>query len=180
MEMVHGENQETAATFVPVIPRLDRLDRLLQLLEEKHSLSRRYFCGGTCGADGGSNFDECKTLLAALEEVQRKGTLIERVALLEKRVLQLSLEMDAGITSNSSTSTVEVSEMTAKESELLSIPKRQDQSDRATLTDQEMQHPPMTQAQESGIVRKGSRQHKSRGKKKKMAKKWVGLFRLIC
>ncbi|KAL0427220.1 UNVERIFIED_CONTAM: hypothetical protein Slati_2896800 [Sesamum latifolium] len=147
MAMEHDESQETAATFMPVIPRLDRLDRLLQLLEEKHSLSRRDLCGNTCAADVESNIDECKTLSSALEEVQRKGTLIERLVLLENRVLQLSLEMDEGNTSHSSTSTVEVSEMSAKHSQLLSIPKRQDQSPHAPLTAQQMQLPPITPPQ---------------------------------
>ncbi|XP_011078621.1 uncharacterized protein LOC105162309 [Sesamum indicum] len=177
--MEHDESQETAATFMPVIPRLDRLDRLLQLLEEKHSLSRRDFCGNTCAVDAGSNVDECKTLSSALDEVHRKGTLIERLVLLENRVLQLSLEMDEGNTSKSSTSTVEVSEMTAKESELLSIPKRQDESP-PPLTAQEMQLPAMTPPQESVVVREGSRQHKNKGKKKKVPKRWLGLFRLTC
>ncbi|KAL0300000.1 UNVERIFIED_CONTAM: hypothetical protein Sangu_2505000 [Sesamum angustifolium] len=152
----------------------------LQLLEEKHGLSRRDFsCGNTCAADAESNVDECKTLSSALEEVQRKGTLIERLVLLENRVLQLSLEMDEGNTSKSSTSTVEVSEMTAKESELLSIPKRQDESP-PTVTAPGLQLPPMTPPRESIGVREGSRQHKNKGKKKKVAKKWLALFRLTC
>ncbi|KAK0603195.1 hypothetical protein LWI29_002364 [Acer saccharum] len=47
--------------------------------------------------------DDFKTLSSALDEVHRKGILIERLTLLENRVLQLSLEMEAvGNTSGSS------------------------------------------------------------------------------
>ncbi|PWA99773.1 ccc1 family [Artemisia annua] len=41
----------------------------------------------------------------ALDDVHQKGTLIDRVAMLENRVLQLSLDMDEGSISRSSSST---------------------------------------------------------------------------
>lgn len=34
--------------------------------------------------------DQCKTLSSAIEEAHQKGTLMERVAVLENRVLQVS------------------------------------------------------------------------------------------
>ncbi|KAI3446855.1 hypothetical protein Pfo_003520 [Paulownia fortunei] len=169
------ENQETTS-FMPVIARLDRLDRMLHLFEEKHSLSRRDFCAAE------SN-NVCKTLSSALEEVQHKGTLIERLTLLENRVLQLSLEMDEGNTSKSSSSTVQVSETTGKDSDL-SIPKRQEEN-RVKVTTQEMQDPPTIQAQEiassaDGFLRETRAQQESRGQKKNTKRKWLGLFRLRC
>lgn len=54
----------------------------IRLLEEKRTLPRRDF-----GTAEGEN--ECKTLSSALEEVQHKGTLMERLAILEKRVLEV-------------------------------------------------------------------------------------------
>ncbi|PIN00733.1 hypothetical protein CDL12_26764 [Handroanthus impetiginosus] len=157
--MEHDKPQETTS-FMPVIPRLDRLDRLLYLLEEKHSLSRRDFSVAT--KENGEK--ECKTLSLALEEVQHKGTLMERLTMLENRVLQLSMEMDEGNTSKSSSSTVQAPEKTGKESE---------------SSIQEMQ------AQEGvsctpGFVREGIAEHKSRGQKRKTTKKWLWLFRLRC
>lgn len=55
----------------------------LQLLEDKHRLSTRNLC-----AEEQSN-KICKTISSALEEVQHKGTLIERLTALETRVLQV-------------------------------------------------------------------------------------------
>nr|GEV04003.1 hypothetical protein [Tanacetum cinerariifolium] len=99
---------------LPVLPRLDRLDRLLELLEEKHAQSRRF--GSIMANNDDDNNDNdykektlnhlsCKTLSSALDDVHQKGTLIDRVAMLENRVLQLSLDMDEGSTSRSSSST---------------------------------------------------------------------------
>ncbi|KAL7093426.1 hypothetical protein ACP275_11G040600 [Erythranthe tilingii] len=158
------QNQETDS-FVPVIPRLDRLDRVLKLLEEeKHSLlsSRRDFC--------------CKTLSSALQEVQHKGTLIERLTALENRVLQPG-KIDQGNTSKSSSSTVEASE--AK-----TVHKRNDQNS-ATAIGQDKQDPPTIQAQEGassadGFVRLVTAKQEIVRQRKKTRKKWLGLFRLSC
>ncbi|CAI9754710.1 unnamed protein product [Fraxinus pennsylvanica] len=139
--------QETA-TFLPVIPRLDRLDRMLQLLEERHSLSRREF-SSTAFVEK----DECKDLSSAIEEVHHKGTLMERLSVLENRVLQLSLEMDEGDTSKSSSSTVQVSQGVKKlDSELcIETPTR------------EREGPPAVQT----VQQKSGRRRK----------RWLGLFR---
>ncbi|KAJ8567744.1 hypothetical protein K7X08_019952 [Anisodus acutangulus] len=108
--MKQQENKELASSL-PVLPRLDRLDFLLHILEEKHGLSGKHFRADTHVVKKGAEEVEdeyCKTqtvsLSSALEEVHHKGTLIERLTALENRVLQLSLEMDEGNTSRSSSS----------------------------------------------------------------------------
>nr|XP_043608594.1 uncharacterized protein LOC122580389 [Erigeron canadensis] len=101
---------------LPVLPRLDRLDRLLELLEEKHSKSARF--GSTTKADDDHNYNgdgdykerkrdnmNCRTLLSALDDVHHKGTLIDRLGMLENRVLQLSMDLEHGSISRSSSST---------------------------------------------------------------------------
>ncbi|XP_044492237.1 uncharacterized protein LOC123215708 [Mangifera indica] len=87
----------------PVLSRLDRLDRLVQLLEERHYSSSRV-------TTKLNKEEECKTLSSALEEVNHKGTLMERLTMLESQVLQLSLKMEVGNTSKSSSSTVQLPE----------------------------------------------------------------------
>ncbi|KAL7609276.1 uncharacterized protein LOC111895828 [Lactuca sativa] len=108
---------------LPVLPRIDRLDRLLQMLEEKHSKSTRF---GSTTTNNGSHDDDdddddydhednhkekleeqmnCKTLLSALDDVHHKGTLIDRLSMLESRVLKLILDMEERSTSRSSSST---------------------------------------------------------------------------
>ncbi|KVI03019.1 uncharacterized protein LOC112513533 [Cynara cardunculus var. scolymus] len=97
---------------LPVLPRLDRLDRLLELLEEKHGKSRRYESITTNDDDNNNDYKKtsvdhpnCKTLLSALDDVHHKGTLIDRLTILENHVLQLSLDIEDGSTSRSSSST---------------------------------------------------------------------------
>ncbi|CAA3002569.1 Hypothetical predicted protein [Olea europaea subsp. europaea] len=157
--MEHQEMQETA-TFLPVILRLDRLDRLLQLLEERHSLSRREISSTAIVEK-----DECKDLSSALEEVHHKGTLMERLSVLENRVLQLSLEMDEGNTSKSSSSTVQVSQGIRNLDSELCNETRQDEN--VIITTQEIEGPPAVQ----------TAQQKSERRRKKAHKKWLGLFR---
>ncbi|XP_022016015.2 uncharacterized protein LOC110915597 [Helianthus annuus] len=97
---------------LPVLPRLDRLDRLLELLEEKHGKPRMYGSTTMATHDDDDHKDNivdhpnCKTLSCALDDVHYKGTLIDRLEMLENRVLQLSLDMEEGSTSRSSSSTV--------------------------------------------------------------------------
>ncbi|KAL3840741.1 hypothetical protein ACJIZ3_025332 [Penstemon smallii] len=168
---------EHTSNFMPaVIPRLDRLDRLLQLLEEKHSLLRRDFSGNNNNCAYTIGNDDCKTLTTVLEEVQHKGTLMERLSTLENRVLQLSLEMDEENTSKySSSSTFQIcSETTAKKDSDISIPSRQERED----------HEPIIQPQEGAssaheFVTKRRAQDKSKGgnQKRKIQRKWLGLFR---
>ncbi|PWA47704.1 hypothetical protein CTI12_AA399460 [Artemisia annua] len=80
---------------LPVLPRLDRLDRLRNTTQ-----SKRF---GSITANNDDDNDDnvykemtvnhlsCKTLSSALDDVHQKGTLIDRVAMLENRVLQYVL-----------------------------------------------------------------------------------------
>lgn len=62
----------------------------LQLLEEKHSLSRRHLGKNTeKKSQEEEEGDQCKSLSYVLDEVQHKGTLMERLTILENRVLQV-------------------------------------------------------------------------------------------
>ncbi|KAK1439267.1 hypothetical protein QVD17_05083 [Tagetes erecta] len=97
-------------TTLPLISRLDRLDRLLELLEDKHGKTR--ITESTIIANDDAvdhkekivNHPNYKTLSSALEDVHYKGTLIDRLAMLENRVLQMCLDMEEGSTSRSSSS----------------------------------------------------------------------------
>ncbi|WOG97479.1 hypothetical protein DCAR_0416819 [Daucus carota subsp. sativus] len=106
MEVMNQGKQEPSLEPVPVLPRLNRLDRLLQLLEEKHGLSGTHVTGSVISETEKLEEDSHrKPLSSALEEVRQKGTLMDRLAILENRVLQLSLAMDERNSSRSSSST---------------------------------------------------------------------------
>ncbi|XP_068647873.1 uncharacterized protein [Aristolochia californica] len=95
-----GEEEQHQMS-IPVLARLDRLDRLLLYFEETRNLSARRsvdFLSIKAGLE-----KQSKPLSWVLEEVQFKGTLMERIAILESRVLQLSLDMEEGSTTSSST-----------------------------------------------------------------------------
>ncbi|GER33687.1 stabilizer of iron transporter SufD /Polynucleotidyl transferase [Striga asiatica] len=149
----------------------------LLLLEEKFNnnrVSRRHESDDDFGTADTNK--ECKTLSSALEEVQHKGTLLHRLALLENRVLQylqLSLEMDEGNTSKSSFSTVEASENTEKRLEMI-VPNRP-VDHLAGIKPKTQQIP----SQAEGFVKEITSQHKG-GHRKKTKTRWLGLHRLGC
>lgn len=66
----------------------------LKFLEEKHCLSSKH-SSSSCSfpacesSEPAQDHESYKTLSSAIEEVNRKGTLMERVAVLENRVLQV-------------------------------------------------------------------------------------------
>lgn len=63
----------------------------LQFLEHKHCLSASHSSSSACKTmEPVPEEDQCKTLSSAIEEAHQKGTLMERVAVLENRVLQVS------------------------------------------------------------------------------------------
>lgn len=70
--------------------RFTSVDEYMQLhfLEEKHSLSGRHTAKSVVRTVEAE--DQCKNLSSALEEVQHKGTLMDRLEMLENRVLQVS------------------------------------------------------------------------------------------
>ncbi|XP_047944792.1 uncharacterized protein LOC125191312 isoform X2 [Salvia hispanica] len=164
--MEHGDENQEAPCFLPVIARLDRLDRLL--LAEKHSFSK----SGVCAIE---SKNECKTLSSALEEVHHKGTLMERLAFLEKRVLELSLEIVEGnTTSRSSSSTVQGPEMIGKNGNGDTNNKQQPEEDHSTIQAQEKASPA------DGVVKEITASYRSRRQKTKSQKKWQWLFRHTC
>ncbi|KAM7523930.1 hypothetical protein LguiA_013832 [Lonicera macranthoides] len=162
---------------LPVLPRLDRLDRLVQLLEEKRCSSGRHPSNPAVAREMEQEEDQCKTLCSALEEVHHKGTLIERLTTLENRVLQLSIEMDDGNTSRSSSSTALVSENFGHDSV---VPKVSRQSNNETPTNHETEyHPPPIQEDDSIEECKAEPKDGKRQKRKEY-RKWFGLFRMGC
>ncbi|KAH8494672.1 hypothetical protein H0E87_021171 [Populus deltoides] len=174
--MGQGEKQEFSSPL-PVLPRLDRLDRLLQFLEGKHSLSGRHTAKSVVRTVEAE--DQCKNLSSALEEVQHKGTLMDRLEMLENRVLQLSLEMDVENTSRSSSSTFqgpekmgrdEVSTIITKEDEQMIITNQEKQD---SLTDQEI-----TCTAEACVRISKASQKDKRSKKKRRA--WLGWLAMGC
>lgn len=61
----------------------------LQLLEEKHGTSGRHLTDSVISKTENEEGSQSKPLSFALEEVRQKGTLMDRLAILEKRVLQV-------------------------------------------------------------------------------------------
>ncbi|XP_056176216.1 uncharacterized protein LOC115683734 [Syzygium oleosum] len=98
------EGEKSPAPALSVLQRLDHLDHLLLVLEERQSLSARYPL--VAEKIRAKEQDHCKTISSAPEEAHHRGTLMDRVAMLEDRVLQLSLEIEVGIISKSSYSAV--------------------------------------------------------------------------
>ncbi|KAG9456608.1 hypothetical protein H6P81_001116 [Aristolochia fimbriata] len=95
-----GEEEQQEMPM-PILARLDRLDRLVLYLEETRNLPARRsgdFIPIKMGVE-----KQLKPLSSALDEVHFKGTLLERIDILENRVLQLSLVIEDGSTSSSST-----------------------------------------------------------------------------
>eukprot|EP00258_Populus_trichocarpa_P010206 XP_002317636.3 uncharacterized protein LOC7454999 isoform X1 [Populus trichocarpa] len=171
------EEKQEFSSPLPVLPRLDRLDRLLQFLEEKHSLSGRHTAKSVVRTVEAE--DQFKNLSSALEEVQHKGNLMDRLEMLENRVLQLSLEMDIENTSRSSSSTFqgpekmgrdEASTITTKEDEQMITTHKEKQD---SLTDQEI-----TCTAEACVRISKSSQKDKRHKKKRRA--WLGWLAMGC
>ncbi|BBH08134.1 microspore-specific promoter 2 [Prunus dulcis] len=79
----------------------------LQFLEHKHCLSASHSSSPACKTMEPVLEYQRKTLSSAIEEAHQKGTLMERVAVLENR---LSHKMDVENASRSSYSTTLVSE----------------------------------------------------------------------
>uniref|UniRef100_A0A7N0T7H5 Uncharacterized protein n=1 Tax=Kalanchoe fedtschenkoi TaxID=63787 RepID=A0A7N0T7H5_KALFE len=99
MELQDEQQKPAAALPLPVVPRLDRLDLLVYSVNGREAAATEK-AAVVCGSAGDD--DGFKPVSAALEEVHFKGTLMDRIAMLENRALQLSLQMDVGSTSRSS------------------------------------------------------------------------------
>ncbi|GMH20608.1 hypothetical protein Nepgr_022449 [Nepenthes gracilis] len=100
-----------AATDEPMLARLDRLDHLLKHFEEikRYNRTPKSSCAstpssGTLTSDGqASSVDfspkslekHCRPIDDVIVEIERKGTLMERVAHLEDHILKLGQAMEA-------------------------------------------------------------------------------------
>ncbi|XP_009631562.1 uncharacterized protein [Nicotiana tomentosiformis] len=188
--MIQQENQYLASSL-PTLPRLDRLDRLLQLLEEKHGISgRRHSPNKKAEVQ---LEDQCKTLTlsSALEQVHHKGTLMERLSVLETRVLQLSQisqDMDEGNLSRSSSSTgpLSFSDKSGHTSVTSTVLTGQDEDEKANLHEK-IKDPLAVAVEEKDLSIEGSLTKKkeqstnmSRIKRRKSHRKWPGWLRLRC
>ncbi|TKY58421.1 hypothetical protein E2542_SST15482 [Spatholobus suberectus] len=101
--MMNRDEREELNPPLSILQRLDRLERQLLFMEERHRYTAPH---SDVVANKALNPEEekFKSMFSALEEVHHKGTLLERVAVLENRVIQLSIDMDLGNTSRSSSS----------------------------------------------------------------------------
>ncbi|KAJ9690452.1 hypothetical protein PVL29_012878 [Vitis rotundifolia] len=162
--MEQEEKQESTSPL-PVIPRLDRIDRLLQFLEEKHCSARKQNSSSSAIRQSLPEDQEFKTLSSALEEVHHKGTLMERVAMLENRVLQLTLQVDEGNTSGSSSSTIPDPVKTDKPSGLHTITRQEEGSAEACVTKPQASHKRRRQKTIGPITRH---------------RKWLAWFQMGC
>ncbi|OIT06559.1 PREDICTED: uncharacterized protein LOC109223024 [Nicotiana attenuata] len=187
--MIQQENQDLASSL-PALPRLDRLDRLLQLLEEKHGLSGKH---SPNKKEEVQSEDQCKTLTlsSALEQVHHKGTLMERLSVLETRVLQLSqisLDMDEGKLSGSSSSTGVLSslEKSGHTSVTSTVLTGQDEDEKENLHEN-IKDPLAVAVEEKSLSinavslteKKEQNTSMSRIKRRKSHKKWSGWLRLL-
>ncbi|KAL2461256.1 hypothetical protein Adt_44676 [Abeliophyllum distichum] len=93
----------------PILSRLNRLDNILKQLEEIRSLNHSpksscasTFSSGTLTSDGQASSDyspkrlekHCRPINEVILEVERKGTLIERLVHVEDRVLKMCLQLE--------------------------------------------------------------------------------------
>ncbi|PSS00352.1 Protein FAM50A like [Actinidia chinensis var. chinensis] len=167
------QEKKESPSPLPVLPRLDRLDRLLQLLEEKNRVSEKLVIRKI------EPEDQHITLSNALDEVHHKGTLMERLEMLEKRVLQLSLNVDEKSTSRSSSSNFPVSEKLVRSSGLSSVTK-EDQDETSALVGS--RDPLLIQEETSpqASIKSPENRPKSRKQKGKSGKIRRSWFRLGC
>ncbi|KAK1305519.1 hypothetical protein QJS10_CPA10g00016 [Acorus calamus] len=77
----------------------------LNQLEEKQRVPESYFAADLRRAAVNFGQRQCRSFSSALQEVHIKGTLMDRLRLLENRILQVGYELDKGSGSSSSTST---------------------------------------------------------------------------
>ncbi|XP_031503207.1 uncharacterized protein LOC116266222 isoform X2 [Nymphaea colorata] len=113
------EEDERFKTFTPIIPRLERLDYLMRRLEEKQKQRQTQQRGSRGERERESSTQSSRahhqrTLSSAVQEVQQKGSLLDRIASLENRLLQLSVDMEVS-SSSSSSSTVHMSGWSSRE-----------------------------------------------------------------
>uniref|UniRef100_A0A0E0KGF7 Uncharacterized protein n=1 Tax=Oryza punctata TaxID=4537 RepID=A0A0E0KGF7_ORYPU len=102
-------SHQPAAVAASVMARVDRLDLVVGYLEEMRGGERRSTCGGspssttttTVNSESGSSSVastprgmSCRPAKEALAEARAKGSLVDRIAFLENRVLKMEEEME--------------------------------------------------------------------------------------
>ncbi|THG18004.1 hypothetical protein TEA_001399 [Camellia sinensis var. sinensis] len=150
-------------------------DKTLQLLEEKHSLLGSHSNSTKpvvrkMETEEEEEEDECKTLSNALQEVLHKGSLMDRLQMLEKRDLQLSIYMDEENTSRSSSLTVPISEKIGQSSGLSSSVTKESDEDVVIATFEGRKDPLLIQEETSSAqcsVTKPQSCHNSKNQKRK-------------
>ncbi|KAJ4849386.1 hypothetical protein Tsubulata_048274 [Turnera subulata] len=143
--------------------------------EKQSSSSARYPCLSKTEAEAHS----CKPLSTALEEVHKKGTLMERLEMLENRVFQLSLEINAENTSGSCSSTVLAPEENGDEAASSVVTGK---AEHLIFTHQDSQTKVTTQEHESIIpLGEACPRRSNNCQKRKMGhKKWLRWLRMGC
>eukprot|EP00262_Sarcandra_glabra_P009660 TRINITY_DN24156_c0_g1_i1.p1 TRINITY_DN24156_c0_g1~~TRINITY_DN24156_c0_g1_i1.p1 ORF type:complete len:155 (-),score=36.42 TRINITY_DN24156_c0_g1_i1:252-716(-) len=154
MERELGQ-QSPLPPIVPVLSRLERVERLLNYMEGRRSPLEM----GSVGIEKEEVEKQSKSLSSALEEVHFKGTLMERVAMLEIRVLQLSMEMEEESMSRSSSSTAPPS----------------DDNNKPSLPPKEKPN-----HQENKVGAPNSQDYRKTKRNKKGGVKWLGWFPIGC
>nr|XP_019708862.2 uncharacterized protein LOC105053292 [Elaeis guineensis] len=87
-----------------LLGRLDQIDLRLRQLEEKQWQPESYFTTDLRRAAARPGHHQCISMPSALHDVHLKGSLMDRLHLLETRIRQLSFELDKGSGVNASTS----------------------------------------------------------------------------
>ncbi|XP_020526343.1 uncharacterized protein LOC110007752 isoform X2 [Amborella trichopoda] len=83
-----GLHQSPSYPHLSILARLESLDLKLNRIEEKRSLLERESCSEEV-LNG-----RCRPLASVLQEVCYQGTLMDRLQMLENRILMLSYEME--------------------------------------------------------------------------------------
>ncbi|EEF42424.1 conserved hypothetical protein [Ricinus communis] len=92
------EDPRESRSSIPLVSRLDRLDFIMKYLEGKQNLSK-------CSSNIRGIERQSVPLDLAVREAYFKGSLMDRVAFLERRLLQLGLELESSSASGTSSQT---------------------------------------------------------------------------
>ncbi|KGN60390.1 uncharacterized protein LOC105435041 isoform X2 [Cucumis sativus] len=116
----HPQRHSSSSSSMTLFSRLDHLDFVMKELEKKQRLERLF---------GESNLEEGMggrsiSMDVALKDTYSKGSLLDRVAALEHRLLQLCLEMESGSSSNPSSLTTSSQTSSSLEITSSSSPKK--------------------------------------------------------
>ncbi|KAA8522056.1 hypothetical protein F0562_012630 [Nyssa sinensis] len=94
------DDERQSHSSLPLVSRLDRLDSIMKYLEVKQNISRSRSHNSV-----GRMERRCMPLDLAVGQSHSKGSLLDRVASLEDRLVQLCLEIEASHISHSTVQT---------------------------------------------------------------------------